>query len=747
MLLEALDALLELRAAERLLTKLPRRRAWRRRGLPVGPWRRAETSLRGRSGLPERATPCRWLAPRALLRLRRGVGALLWLGRRVPPLLGLALLRVALLGLALLRVALLGLLALLRVTLLGLLALLRVALLLFRLATGGLTPATSTGRLPPRRLAPSPTRGLSTAKSTLCHRRDPFESPHHSRVPSEDLSGGGAPATAVVARWTRAERRLYAALTEISVSFHPLVRPLFCACLTLATLSVYGSRPASAQTIQTNRAQRSTVRVFAVQGVDVTEVRSKTPQKKRPFGIPRAGHGSGVLLSEDGLVLTAKHVVHGARLLAIRAPGHERAYSARVVYEHPDLDFAFVVAAGLFADNLPLPDAAPAPAMGDPAVAIGYPLDSAEELPTQSNGSLAGLTRDRHYKLSMSLNPGNSGGPVLNAHNDLLGIAIKTTDPRRGAQGLSIAVPLEPILVAFKAVQTSYKQYRDNLEDNSIAQLTGELVMAGSEGLHAEVTRLATGPTRTKIYNAIEAASKKTKHPDVQALLAAYFFDLAGALLEHNGVYEVAQMPPGKARDDAKKAMKLSIALAEKAAKADPTIRKRSPFIGVLLDASSTSPRRPPPTGVRPPPPPLAAAAPKYLPYSEGDPIPDGYAPDTRVRRGLAIGGGVTLGVLWAFTAVFGAVFLDVGSLDDDAYIPLFFPAVGPFIAVATMEANVAGGAVLVIDGIAQTAGLAMFIAGLAAPEPVLRRKDGLRVDIQPLAAPGHYGLGLTGAF
>lgn len=506
---------------------------------------------------------------------------------------------------------------------------------------------------------------------------------------------------------------------------------------------------ASAQTIQTNRAQRSTVRVFAVQGVDVVQVASKTHKKKRPFGVPRAGHGSGVLLSTDGLVLTAKHVVEGARLLAVRAPGHERAYSARVVYAHPDLDFAFVVSDGLFADSIAFPDERPALSMGDGAVAIGYPLDSAEELPTQMSGSVAGLTRDRHYKLSMALNPGNSGGPVLNDAEELIGIAIKTANPRRGVQGLSIAVPLEPIVVAYKQVLGEYKKHRDNLEDNSIADLAAELVMAGSEGLYGEVSELAVGPTRTKIYNAIEEASQKTKHPDVMALLAAYFFDLAGALLEHHGVFEVSEMPPGKARDDAAKAVKLSISLAKKAVKADPGVQKRSPFISVLLRAA-TAPTPPPP------PPPYryqsgpGVAPPRYIPYTEGDPIPDGYERDTRVRKGLVIGGAVTLGVLWGVTAIFGGIFTDLGSLGGDAYVPLFIPAVGPFIAVETMHTDVAGGAVLIIDGVAQTAGLAMFIAGLAAQEQVLRRTvaNGIDVELTPLVMPEqHYGLGLRGSF
>ena len=509
----------------------------------------------------------------------------------------------------------------------------------------------------------------------------------------------------------------------------------------------------NAQTIQTNRAQRSTVRVFAVRGVDVVQIPSKTSRERRPFGVPRAGHGSGLLVTNDGLVITAKHVVEGATLLAIRAPGHERAYSARVIYEHPTLDFAFVVSAGLFADHISLPDRSPSMAMGDAAVAIGYPLDSGEELPTQMSGSVAGLTRDRHYKLSMALNPGNSGGPVFTNTDELFGIAIKTTDPRRGAQGLSIAVPMEPILEAFSQVKKTYKSQRDKFEDNSIADLAAELVMAGADGLFDEVTKLAVGPTRTKIYNAIEQASDQTDHPDVQALLAAYFFDLAGALLEHNGVYDVGDMPAGKARNDASKAIKLSVSLAKKAVKADPSVKKRSPFISVLLRAAKAPSGGPAPSYSYGPS--DYFGKPKYLPYTDGDPVPDGYVKDTRVRAGLVIGGAVLFAVTYGMTAASGGILSSAEEAsivgeepDTEQFVPLYIPVAGPFIAIDSMEAEGAGVALLIVDGVAQTAGLAMFIAGLAAQEDVLKRTSALDLRFTPVVMPNQqYGIGLSGRF
>jgi hypothetical protein len=535
------------------------------------------------------------------------------------------------------------------------------------------------------------------------------------------------------------------------------------ACAAVAFLALLLVDEASAQSIKTNRAQRSTVRVFAIQGVDVVQVPSKTRKSKRPFGLPRAGHGSGMLVTADGLVLTARHVVEGATMLAVRAPGHERAYGARVVYIDPELDVAFIAADGQFADHVALPDVATAPAMGDAAVAIGYPLDSREELPTQMNGSVAGLTREKLYKLSMALNPGNSGGPVFAESGALLGVAIKTADPRQGAQGLSIAVPVEPIIAIYQEhVASSYRSAGAEVMDSSIADLTAMLVMAGSEGFHDEVSQLATGPTRTDLYDAMEEASRRTKHPDVLALLAAYFFDLAGAVLEHHGAFDVAEMPAGKPRQDAARAVKLSVSLAERAVKLDASVKKRSPFISILLKAAHT-PMAPPPAAPGYVYGPAADGyGPDYIAYEEGDPIPPGYVRDTRIRKGLVIGGAVTFGTLWLASVVAAATltaneeqqrttFDGEGNLVEvevDDYIPLYIPIAGPFITIATADAEVAGAVPLVIDGVAQVGGLAMLIAGLAARQDVLRRSVGeATIELTPVAMPGRFGLGLSGSF
>lgn len=136
---------------------------------------------------------------------------------------------------------------------------------------------------------------------------------------------------------------------------------------------------------------------------------------------------------------------------------------------------------------------------------------------------------------------------------------------------------------------------------------------------------------------------------------------------------------------------------------------------------------------------------PETLPYEEGDPVPYGYRPDTRIRRGLVIGGAVTLGSLYLMSASFGSLASDVDSGSDD-YTPLYVPVLGPFITINTANSRGSGTFFLLMDGVGQSAGLAMLIAGLAAPQSVLVRNDIAEVRLSPVAVgDGQLGIGIAG--
>jgi hypothetical protein len=130
------------------------------------------------------------------------------------------------------------------------------------------------------------------------------------------------------------------------------------------------------------------------------------------------------------------------------------------------------------------------------------------------------------------------------------------------------------------------------------------------------------------------------------------------------------------------------------------------------------------------------------LPYNEGDPIPPGYEITTRPRRGLIIGGAVTLGTTWLLSATTASFLESYGGTNP--LWPLYIPVVGPFITLGTAESEGAGTFILIIDGVAQAGGLAMLIAGFTAAETRLERKknESFSINVTPMPV-GMQGTGL----
>jgi hypothetical protein len=137
--------------------------------------------------------------------------------------------------------------------------------------------------------------------------------------------------------------------------------------------------------------------------------------------------------------------------------------------------------------------------------------------------------------------------------------------------------------------------------------------------------------------------------------------------------------------------------------------------------------------------------------YNEGDPVPPGYTPVERTRRGLVIGGAVTFGVLYLISALVAAAGEDTKGNGDNEAAALWIPAVGPFIQMFNTDSAVAN-VFLAIDGIAQSGGLAMFVIGLTSPKTVLVRND-LASAPKPTLRPAPIvtgnttGFGLVGTF
>lgn len=160
--------------------------------------------------------------------------------------------------------------------------------------------------------------------------------------------------------------------------------------------------------------------------------------------------GSGVILSADGFVATNYHVIENAVQIAIQL-SDDRILDAKLVGKDPATDLAVLLieAEGLVPAELGNSDVL---RVGDNVVAIGDPL-GIKYRGTMTNGIVSAINRNvnvngRNMNLiqtNAALNTGNSGGPLINAYGQVIGInTMKIVEDAYGAsgvEGIGFAIP------------------------------------------------------------------------------------------------------------------------------------------------------------------------------------------------------------------------------------------------------------------------------------------------------------------
>jgi serine protease Do len=169
------------------------------------------------------------------------------------------------------------------------------------------------------------------------------------------------------------------------------------------------------------------------------------PRSNRPRTRKEQSLGSGVVVSEDGFIVTNNHVVEGADEIKVALSDNRTEYVAKVVGTDPQTDLAVLkvdakgLAAVTFADSDKL-------LVGDLVLAVGNPFGVGQTVTmgiasAVGRGGFGVVDYEDYIQTDASINPGNSGGALVDAEGRLVGINTWIMSRSGGNQGIGFAIP------------------------------------------------------------------------------------------------------------------------------------------------------------------------------------------------------------------------------------------------------------------------------------------------------------------
>lgn len=268
--------------------------------------------------------------------------------------------------------------------------------------------------------------------------------------------------------------------------------------------------------------------------------------------------GSGVTLTADGYIVTNNHVVDGADELLVTL-NNKKDYKAKVIGKDPSSDLAVIK---IEANNLPFLTFANSDdvRLGQWVLAIGYPLNlettvtsgivSAKSRTLGINSRQSKTPIEAFIQTDAAVNPGNSGGALVNIDGSIIGINSAIASPTGSYAGYSYAIPSNLVkkvandLIKYGSTKRAYlgvmfgsdQMSEEDRKTNNVKEGDGVFVMDVSKGSAADEAGIQKGDFITKVNGTVVNTGTEM----VEKISALAPGDKVNLIYQHNGTEKMA---------------------------------------------------------------------------------------------------------------------------------------------------------------------------------------------------------------
>ena len=248
---------------------------------------------------------------------------------------------------------------------------------------------------------------------------------------------------------------------------------------------------------------------------------------------PRVGFGSGVIISKDGYIVTNNHVIDGADEIDVKL-NDNREFKGKLVGTDPNTDLALVKIEGDGFPVIPIGDS-DALKVGEWVLAVGNPFNLTS---TVTAGIVSAKARtlgvynggiESFIQTDAAINQGNSGGALVNARGELVGINAVLSSPTGAYAGYGFAIPTSIMtkvvgdLKEFGTVQrailgiSGHDLGNDRTKDKDLGVVEGVYVAEVTDGSGAKAAGIEPGDVVVsiagkKVHNMAELQENIAKH-------------------------------------------------------------------------------------------------------------------------------------------------------------------------------------------------------------------------------------------